>query len=82
MPKVYELGHSNVTFTSPQDKVPAIIRNADRMSSLGWELRCIFDAVTEVTVFYQKEVEPQEKVPPPAVPVTLPNVPTHSIIPG
>lgn len=57
MSKVFELGIAKVTFTTPSQKVPSMIANADKMSGLGWELKFVYDSVSEVVIFYQREKE-------------------------
>lgn len=57
MSKVFELGIAKVTFTTPSQKVPSMIGNIDKMSALGWELKFVYDSVSEVVIFYQREKE-------------------------
>lgn len=60
--KTYDFGFARVTFDSPGNKVQAMISNADAMSQKGWELKAIHDAVSEVYLFYQKEIIPTPAV--------------------
>lgn len=74
MAKTYELGVARVTFDNPLNKVPAMVNNMDKMSAQGWELKATFDAVSEVIIFYQREVTPT--IPPISNVVSVVSQPT------
>lgn len=74
MAKVYEFAFARVTFDNPNNKVQSIINNADKFSSLGWEFKGHFDAVSEVYLFYQREKD--MGVPPQVIQTPAINLPT------
>lgn len=73
----YEFGFSRVLDTV--DKVKAIAKDGDKMSALGWELKAIYDNMTEIVLFYQREAVTTPSAPTtPTTPAPAPTTPTVS----
>lgn len=65
----YEFAYSRVVSTTA-DKISGMLRDGDKMSGLGWELKGIFDDVSGVVMFWQRE-----SVPPSPLPSDVPTPP-------
>lgn len=70
----YEFAYSRVS--SSIDKVGGLIRDGDKMSALGWELKGIYDDVTAVLMFWQREIV---TTPTPTTTTTAPAAVTSSV---